>query len=141
MKRRRRLLDYYRQFEELSPEEVSRGYREHSEAARSRALAIIPALDLANILPLTPGNIGVASAAIVFALKAHGAEIDTAIAAGIAFSAVETVTSIAFGVGSTLYLLGGQAPGFRRYALVGVSAAGCLALGAAFGATVVMPLV
>ncbi|MEJ7569268.1 MAG: lysylphosphatidylglycerol synthase domain-containing protein [Gaiellaceae bacterium] len=105
------------------------------------ALLIVPALELAGTLPLTPGNIGIASAAIVFALKAHGAEIDTAIAAGIAFSAVETVTSIAFGVGSTLYLLGGQAPGFRRYALVGVSAAGCLALGAAFGATVVMPLV
>ena len=62
-------------------------------------------------------------------------------AAGIAFSAVETVTSIAFGLGSVLYLLGGEAPSFRRYALAGVSATGCLALGVAFGATVVMPLV
>jgi len=105
------------------------------------ALLIVPTLELAGTLPLTPGNIGVASAAIVFALKAHGAPIDSAIAAGIAFSAVETVTSIAFGLGSALYLLGGQAPGVRRYALAGVSAMGCLALGAAFGATVVMPLV
>ena len=105
------------------------------------ALLIVPALELAGTLPLTPGNIGVASAAIVFALKAHGVEVDTALAAGIAFSAVETVTSIAFGIGSALYLVGGAAPGFRRYALVSVSATGCLALGAAFGATVVMPLV
>ena len=36
------------------------------------ALLIIPALDLAGILPLTPGNVGVASAAVAFALKAHG---------------------------------------------------------------------
>jgi uncharacterized membrane protein YbhN (UPF0104 family) len=110
------------------------------------ALLIVPALELAGTLPLTPGNIGVASAAIVFALKAHGADVDTAIATGIAFSAVETVTSIVFGAGSALYLVAGQAPGFqapglRRYALAGVSATACLALGAAFGATVVLPLV
>jgi uncharacterized membrane protein YbhN (UPF0104 family) len=105
------------------------------------ALLIVPALELAGTLPLTPGNIGVASAAIVFALKAHGAGGEDALAAGIAFSAVETVTSIAFGIGSALYLLGGVTPGFRRYALAGVSFAGCLAVGAAFGATVVMPLV
>lgn len=105
------------------------------------ALLIVPALELAGTLPLTPGNIGVASAAIVFALKAHGVGVDTALAAGIAFSAVETVTSIAFGVGSVLYLVGGANPGFRRYALAGVSLTGCLALGAAFGLSVVMPLV
>jgi hypothetical protein len=106
------------------------------------ALLIIPALELAGTLPLTPGNIGVASAAIVFALKAHGVEGDTALVTGIAFSAVETLTSIAFGVGSALYLLGGADAGFfRRYALAGVSLAGCLAVGAAFGATVLVPLV
>jgi len=105
------------------------------------ALLIVPALELAGTLPLTPGNIGVASAAIVFALKAHGVEVDTALAAGIAFSAVETVTSIAFGIGSVMYLLGGVTPGVKRYALAGVSVTGCLAVGVAFGATVVMPLV
>jgi len=105
------------------------------------ALLIVPALELAGTLPLTPGNIGVASAAIVFALKAHGVALDTALAAGIAFSAIETMTSIAFGVGSVLYLVGGVSLGFRRYALAGVSLAGCLAVGAAFGATVLMPLV
>ena len=36
------------------------------------AVLIIPALDLAGILPLTPGNVGVASAAVAFALTAHG---------------------------------------------------------------------
>ena len=105
------------------------------------ALLIVPTLELAGTLPLTPGNIGVASAAIVFALKAHGIEGDTALAAGIAFSAVETLTSIAFGIGSVLYLVGGATPGYRRYALAGVSLTGCLAVGAAFGATVLVPLV
>ena len=105
------------------------------------ALLIVPALELAGTLPLTPGNIGVASAAIVFALKSQGVAGDTALAAGIAFSAVETITSIAFGIGSALYLLGGVTPGFRRYALAGVSVTGCLVVGAAFGATVVVPLV
>ncbi len=37
------------------------------------ALLIIPVLDLAGLLPITPGNVGVASAAIAFALTAHGA--------------------------------------------------------------------
>ena len=37
------------------------------------AMLVVPALELAGTLPLTPGNIGVASAAAAFALKAHGA--------------------------------------------------------------------
>ena len=104
------------------------------------ALLVVPALDLAGVLPLTPGNIGVASAAVAFALHAHGAAADVAITAGIAFSAVETVTSLAFGVGSLLYLAGG-APGVRRSLATAAAATACLGLGIAFGATVVLPLV
>jgi uncharacterized membrane protein YbhN (UPF0104 family) len=104
------------------------------------ALLVVPALDLAGILPLTPGNIGVASAAVAFALHAHGAAADTAISAGIAFSAVETVTSLAFGTGSALYLVG-AAPGARRWTATAAAATACLGLGVAFGATVVLPLV
>ena len=48
MKRRRRLLDYYRQFEELSPEESSARYRRLSAEARSRALLVVPDLDLSS---------------------------------------------------------------------------------------------
>ncbi len=44
----RRLRDYYRQFEELSPEEISRGLREQRDADRASALAEVPPLDLAS---------------------------------------------------------------------------------------------
>ncbi|MBA3348335.1 MAG: flippase-like domain-containing protein, partial [Actinobacteria bacterium] len=104
------------------------------------ALLVVPALDLAGILPLTPGNIGIASAAVGFALHAHGATSGVAMSAGIAFAAVETVTSLAFGAGSVLYLAAG-APGARRWSLAAAGATACLGLGAAFGATVLFPLV
>jgi len=104
------------------------------------ALLVVPALDLAGILPLTPGNLGVASAAVAFALHAHGASTQTAISAGIAFSAVETVTSIAFGIGSGLYLAT-NAPGARRWTAAAAATTACLGLAVAFGATVVLPLV
>nr|MDP9385443.1 hypothetical protein [Actinomycetota bacterium] len=48
MKRGRRLFDYYRQFQSLSPEEVSEEYRARSAEARSQALAVVPVLDLTS---------------------------------------------------------------------------------------------
>ena len=44
----RKLLDYYRQFEELSPEEISRGLLEKRDAERAQALTEVPPLDLAT---------------------------------------------------------------------------------------------
>jgi histidinol-phosphate aminotransferase len=44
----RRLRDYYRQFEELSPEEVSRELIERRHAERAQALSEVPPLDLAS---------------------------------------------------------------------------------------------
>jgi histidinol-phosphate/aromatic aminotransferase/cobyric acid decarboxylase-like protein len=44
----RRLRDYYRQFEELSPEEISAELRERRDAERASALAEVQALDLAS---------------------------------------------------------------------------------------------
>ena len=110
------------------------------ERPLAAALLIIPALDLAGILPLTPGNVGVASAAVAFALKAHGAGSDVAISAGIAFGAVETLTTLALGTGSLLYFAGARADA-RRWRPVLAAATGCFALGLAFGATVIVPLV
>jgi uncharacterized membrane protein YbhN (UPF0104 family) len=104
------------------------------------ALLIIPALDLAGLLPLTPGNVGVASAAVAFALTAHGAGSDVALSAGIAFGVVETLTTFALGSGSLLYFAGGRTDA-RRWRTAAVSVTGCLVLGAAFGATVLVPLV
>jgi histidinol-phosphate aminotransferase len=42
----RRLRDYYRQFEELSPEEISLELRERRDAERASALTEVPPLDL-----------------------------------------------------------------------------------------------
>ena len=85
------------------------------------AFLIVPAVELAAILPLTPGNIGVAGAAVAFALRAQGVEGDLALASGIAFNAVETLASMAFGSVGALYLAaprrrrgGGRRPWRRR---------------------------
>lgn len=68
MKRTRRLLNYYRQFQELSPEEVSRGYREHSEAARSQALNVVSSLDLTSTVWHEPPHAEIINAA-TYALR------------------------------------------------------------------------
>jgi uncharacterized membrane protein YbhN (UPF0104 family) len=104
------------------------------------ALLIIPALDLAGILPLTPGNVGVASAAVAFALGAHGVGSGVAVSAGIALGAVETLTTLALGSGSILYFLGSRGEG-RPWRTAAVAASGCVVLAASFGATVLFPLV
>lgn len=104
------------------------------------AVLIIPALDMAGILPLTPGNVGVSSAAVAFALTAHGVASDVAVSAGIALGAVETLTTLALGSGSLLYFLGRRAE-TRRWHTAAAAMTGCFALGAAFGATVLVPLV
>jgi uncharacterized membrane protein YbhN (UPF0104 family) len=104
------------------------------------ALLIIPALDLAGMMPLTPGNVGVASAAVAFALKAHGVSSDLALSAGIAFGAVETLTTLGLGAASLLYFAGLRAD-VPRWRTAAVALSGCFALGVAFGATVIVPLV
>jgi uncharacterized membrane protein YbhN (UPF0104 family) len=104
------------------------------------AVLIIPALDLAGILPLTPGNVGVASAAVAFALTAHGVGPDVAVSAGIALGAVETMTTLACGSASLLYFAGRGVDG-RRWQAATAAATGCVVLAAAFGATVIFPLV
>ena len=62
------------------------------------ALLIVPAVELASILPLTPGNAGIASAAVAFALHAHGTPSELAVTVGVAFGAVEILTGIGVGV-------------------------------------------
>ena len=61
------------------------------------ALLVVPALELAGTLPLTPANIGVAEGAAALAFHAHGLPMGRALAAGLALHAVETATSVAFG--------------------------------------------
>jgi uncharacterized membrane protein YbhN (UPF0104 family) len=95
------------------------------------ALVAVPAIALANVLPLTPGNVGVASGAVALALAATGLDGGTAIAVGIAIHALETVVGVAAGAASALYLARPPAWSLR----VG-AAAGSLALVGGFGATV-----
>ncbi|HEY7076019.1 MAG TPA: aminotransferase class I/II-fold pyridoxal phosphate-dependent enzyme [Solirubrobacteraceae bacterium] len=61
-------LDYYRQFEELPPDEVSRRLRDRRDAERSRRLAEVPALDLATSAWHEPPHPEVVNAA-TFALR------------------------------------------------------------------------
>jgi uncharacterized membrane protein YbhN (UPF0104 family) len=97
------------------------------------ALAIIPALDVAGIVPLTPGNVGVASAAMALAYRANGASFNTGLAAGITFQAVETAVGITIGLAGILWLAPHPRP-LRRIVLAST------VLGAAVGAAVLVPL-
>jgi histidinol-phosphate/aromatic aminotransferase/cobyric acid decarboxylase-like protein len=64
----RRFLDYYRQFEELSPEEISHQLRERRDAERAAALTEVPALDLASPAWHEPPHPEIVNAA-TFALR------------------------------------------------------------------------
>jgi uncharacterized membrane protein YbhN (UPF0104 family) len=70
----------------------------------ARSCAIVPALALADILPLTPGNMGVASAAIAVSLHLNGVGLGSGVAIGIVVHAVETSAGLAFGACSALIL-------------------------------------
>jgi hypothetical protein len=98
----------------------------------SAALIILPALDVAGLIPLS-GNLGITSGAIAVALQTHGIDVTQALSTGLAFHAVETAAGIAGGLGGLLFLVRFDA---RRLVVAG--AAACLF--AAFAATVLVPL-
>ena len=50
------------------------------------ALLVVPAIDLAGLFAITPGNIGLKSGAIALALQAQGVDMTTALSTGIAFT-------------------------------------------------------
>jgi uncharacterized membrane protein YbhN (UPF0104 family) len=102
------------------------------------ALVLVPAVELAAIMPLTPGNVGMASAAVALALGSQGVESKTALSAGIAFGAVELLTGMIVGAAGALALAGPWVRPYVRLAAVG-TAAGAAAI--AFGATVLLPAV
>ena len=74
------------------------------------ALAVVPALELAALLPLTPGNVGVAGAAASGALLAQGLPMSTAVQAGLVLHAVETAAGLTYGTASALAWLAGLRP-------------------------------
>jgi uncharacterized membrane protein YbhN (UPF0104 family) len=102
------------------------------------ALVLVPAVELAAVLPITPGNVGLASAAVALALGSQGVDSRTALSAGIAFGAVELLTGMAVGAAGALALAGPWVRPYLRVAAVG-AAASLVAI--AFGATVLLPAV
>jgi uncharacterized membrane protein YbhN (UPF0104 family) len=95
------------------------------------ALLVLPAIDAAGLIPLTPGNVGLKSGAIAIALQSQGVDVTTALSSGIAFHAVETVVGLAFGASGVVYLTRVPVP---RWALAGATAI----VAALFGATVLI---
>src|SRR2546423_6642905 len=77
------------------------------------ALIIVPALDLATIIPLTPGNIGIASGTVAVALQSRGVDLTKALTTGIALQAIETAVSILVGAGGALVLARFGSPATR----------------------------
>ena len=92
-------------------------------------------LSLATAIPLTPGNVGVTSAAIVLALDSRGVPLASAIAAGVAFHAVEAAAGIIFGAGGALFLARYRSPAARLWSLRAAGALASLILVAGLGAT------
>jgi len=101
------------------------------------ALVIVPALELAGLLPLTPGNVGITSGAVAVALRARGIDLSSAMTIGIAFHAVEMAAGLGFGSASVLYLTGARSVTARRVATA-LAASGALAVAAAFAAMFVI---
>jgi uncharacterized membrane protein YbhN (UPF0104 family) len=105
------------------------------------ALLIVPVIDLAGTMPLTPGNIGVTSGAVTMALQAHGVGLTEALGAGIALHAVETAAGLVFGLTGALLLAQFPTPASRRIAIASVGGLAAAALAAGLATTVVIPLV
>lgn len=77
------------------------------------ALAIVPALELAGVLPLTPANLGAASAAISVVLHAQGVPLAESLPASIILHGIETAAGVLFGAGSAVFLLISRNPELR----------------------------
>jgi uncharacterized membrane protein YbhN (UPF0104 family) len=97
-------------------------------------------LTLATAIPLMPGNLGVTSGAIVLALHAQGVPLAPALAAGVAFHAVEIASGIVFGLGGALFLSHYPSAGARRWSLGIAGALTSALLVAGVGATFVPQL-
>jgi uncharacterized membrane protein YbhN (UPF0104 family) len=105
------------------------------------ALIVVAALDVVGLVPLTPGNVGIASGAVAVALQTRGIDGTAALSAGIALHAVETGVSIALGLAGTISLVRFRSPVWRRRIVTASAATASLVLAAAVGATIFVDLV
>ena len=62
------------------------------------AAAVLAVMNVALVLPLWPGNLGVLQAAIAIPLTAYGVPLPRAIAYGIALQAIESSVGYTFGI-------------------------------------------
>jgi len=97
------------------------------------ALVIVPALDAASALPLTPGSFGIGSGAVAVALASRGIGITRALGVGLAIQTLETMVSIVAGSSGALYLAWADAR-VRRWAIRGAVLGASTALALAVGA-------
>jgi uncharacterized membrane protein YbhN (UPF0104 family) len=101
------------------------------------ALVMIPAVALAGLFPVTPGNVGVGSGAAAVALALTGVGFPAALSAGIAFQALETMVSLLAGTAGIAYLARPPAPAWWLRA---AAPAACLCVAGALGATLLVQL-
>lgn len=78
------------------------------------AVALLAALGASSLVPVTPGNVGVASAAVAVALAHVGVEPGCAVAVGIAYHGLETGAGLAFGAFGCALRLGSALPVQQR---------------------------
>ena len=94
------------------------------------ALLVVPAVEIACVLQLTPGNAGIGSAAVALVLHAQGVTTETAVSAGVAFGALEILAGVTAGVlAGTVLAAPVLRPRVRPLALTASAAALAIAVG------------
>lgn len=70
----------------------------HDRAGVAAAAAVLTAVNVAGIVPVTPSNVGIFQAACVLVLAAWGISADTALAYGILLQAIEVGVALTLGL-------------------------------------------
>jgi phosphatidylinositol alpha-mannosyltransferase len=73
-------------------------FRLEDQAGIAAAAAVLTAVNVAGIAPVTPSNVGIFQAACVLVLAAWGIGTDTALAYGILLQAIEVAVALALGL-------------------------------------------
>jgi uncharacterized membrane protein YbhN (UPF0104 family) len=97
-------------------------------------------LCLATAVPLTPGNVGVTSGAVVLTLHARGVPLTAAVGAGLAFHVVETAAGLAFGTAGTIVLARERSVAAWRWSLGLAGGLAVLLVAVALGTTILPDL-
>jgi phosphatidylinositol alpha-mannosyltransferase len=85
-------------------------FRMEDEVGLAGAAAVLTAVNVAGIVPVTPSNVGIFQAACVLVLAAWGIGSDAALAYGILLQAIEVAVALALG----LPALAGEHTSFRH---------------------------